>query len=37
MRKFTLTVIGAVAGLTAILAVAEQDTTGIGFPQGYRT
>ncbi len=37
MKKFTMAAVGAVAGLTAMLAIAEQDTTGIGFPVGYRT
>jgi hypothetical protein len=37
MKKILLVVAGAMAGLTAMLAVAEQDTTGIGFPTGYRT
>ena len=37
MKRILLVVAGAMAGFTAMLAVAEQDTTGIGFPTGYRT
>jgi hypothetical protein len=36
MKKTASGFLVAAAGLSAVLAIAAQDTTGIGFPEGYR-
>ncbi|MEO8164266.1 MAG: cytochrome P460 family protein [Betaproteobacteria bacterium] len=37
MKKSRLAAVGAIAGMTAVLAIAAQDTTSIKFPEGYRS
>lgn len=37
MQMMTLAAVAAAAGLTGMIAFAAQDTTGIAYPDGYRT